>query len=230
MATDQDAGAAEMREAQSAGPGEVHPAGLPETQIDLRLVAHGRRWGFLLRDRTLAEAPAEDPSAPWLNRRLQRLLRELAAFEATPPSGRISDWLRQALHWLRARTDPHEPLLLRLRTAKIADIRYPDSAGARRAHRVLRWFLRAQLGRLRLGIVLNLLLLPLTAVLTLVPGPNVFLFWNGYRLVIHVLCARGARRALLALHEPPATSPAQGMQPRLVLRWLPEPTAAFPTP
>ncbi|MCS7080757.1 MAG: hypothetical protein NZ585_12025 [Chloracidobacterium sp.] len=66
------------------------------------------------------------------------------------------------------------------------------------------------------GVWLNIALLPVTLLLGLLPGPNVFIAWNVLRLYIHWYARRGGRRGLTLvktvvrgdarLHPPPQGS------------------------
>lgn len=166
-----------------------------------------------------ADAAPESALAPG-GGRLRRWLIEGPArwgAEGIPwqPRGPVAQRLRDALQRLLTRLqrgrDPAEPLLLRLGLLGAGeDIEVEPPS----ATRVLRVLLRRALGRHGLGLLLNVLLLPLTVLLTLVPGPNVFLLWNAYRLVGHALALRGAQRGLRALHDLPRPPPPGSRQER----------------
>lgn len=161
------------------------------------------RWAFLpVKDRGQGQGQDKDGEADpapegtgrapaWLARARASYHEAVARAEA---GGR--DWLSQAISFLRRGVDPSEPLLHALRTASRIEVLFPPQAGLRRTRRYLRRFLRVRLAAHRLGLLLNVALLPLTALLTLLPGPNVFFFWNAYRLLAHALCGSGASHAL----------------------------------
>lgn len=149
------------------------------------------RWTF-----TPAEAE-QDRSG-----RLLRLRRWLEARKdgPLPQDGYLIGWMLRLVAWLARNQDPAEPLLRRLATADLEEVCCPMSQ-QRRARRLLGLFLRRKRALHRKGLLLNLLLLPLSTLLTIVPGPNVVFFWNAYRLVGHALALRGIRRTLRRMKQ-----------------------------
>ncbi len=105
-------------------------------------------------------------------------------------------WIRNLIRWLEARSDPSEPLLRGLRGASEVDLYYPASLSAALVRRRFLRFLRRRYRAHTRGIVINLVLLPVTAALAILPGPNVFFGWNAYRLIAHYLARQGARRVM----------------------------------
>ncbi|MCS6911971.1 MAG: hypothetical protein RMK29_01280 [Myxococcales bacterium] len=129
--------------------------------------------------------------------RLLRLRHWLAARKdgPLPHDGVLIGWMVRLVAWLARNQDPAEPLLRRLAAADLEEVCCPVGQ-QRRAWRLLKVFLCRKRALHRRGLLLNLLLLPLSALLTVVPGPNVVFFWNAYRLVGHALALRGIRRTL----------------------------------
>lgn len=117
--------------------------------------------------------------------------------------------LRQKAPWAM-RSPPHAPLpetvLLTLaetqeglRTVCVVSPTNPATPlDLRRGQRYLRRALLRCKRRHLLWAIANLLLLPLSALLTVLPGPNVFFFYNAYRLLVHLLCLRAAKSLLVA--------------------------------
>jgi hypothetical protein len=165
------------------------------------------RWAFLpVKEEAATPTEENGRTLAWFTQAQARYREAVARAEA---GGR--DWLSQAISWMRRGVDPSEPLLYALRTTPQIEILFTPQAGPRRTRRYLRRFLTGRLAAHRLGLLLNVALLPLTALLTPLPGPNVFFFWNAYRLLAHLLCGSGASRALRQfpqiLYTPQAENP-----------------------
>ncbi|MCS6818026.1 MAG: mitochondrial K+-H+ exchange-related family protein [Blastocatellia bacterium] len=162
------------------------------------VIGPGNRWTFQAEPEGEREARAEFSAGPEgvITRLWQRLLAEYRharrAIETSERMGWIQRWLRR----LEARIDPNESLLRHMRTAAEIVLLYPASLSATLVQRRFLRFLRRQSRAHTRGIVLNALLLPVTAALAVLPGPNVFFAWNAYRLIAHLLARQGARRIL----------------------------------
>jgi hypothetical protein len=104
--------------------------------------------------------------------------------------------IKNTLERLNSRVDPTEPFLRRLRSAETLEIVHPENVSSRFVQRKLRVLLMRKTINHRRGVVVNGLLLPLSMAATLLPGPNVFFFWNAYRLVSHWLARQGGQRIL----------------------------------
>ena len=161
-------------------------------RIWLRLDSR-QRWSFQ------AEPEGEEqmrPPTSALARLWQRLLAEYHHARGAIETTERMAWIRALLRKLEARVDPSESLLRRMRTAAEIVLLHPDSLSAPLVRRRFFRFLRRRARAHARGVVLNALLLPVTAAMAILPGPNVFFAWNAYRLIAHLLAWRGARRVL----------------------------------
>lgn len=130
----------------------------------------------------------------WLRRKVARTWQ---AVERPRPDGTKSR-VRRMLDTLNARVDPTEPMLRRFRKATEVVVTYPSGISPQYARRRLRLLLLNKTAAHRRWMIINGAMLPLTAAMTLVPGPNVFFAWNGYRLLSHLFALRGGQRVLSA--------------------------------
>jgi hypothetical protein len=103
---------------------------------------------------------------------------------------------RRVLDRLHSRVDPTEPMLHRIRKAGALEVTYPSGISPHYVRRRLRLLLLHKTMAHRRWIIINSLLIPVTCAMTIVPGPNVFLAWNGYRLFSHIRAWRGGQRVL----------------------------------
>lgn len=170
--------------------------------------------------------------------RLDRTLRWLDRVSGPAPEG--SSKMRQVagrvLGVLRSGGDPAEPLLQRLRGAPHVLLVHPPSVHPRRARRLLRHFLRRKLAGQRLRLAGGIALVPLCAALSVLPTPNVLLYFLLYRVLSMLLCVLGARRALRGLvplryesaaDQPRAATTASGaLTPRSLPRAAVSPAGA----
>lgn len=155
-----------------------------------------RHWEFYPEDETvdlLEEDGAEHQGGfvRWLSRKTANVWRAMHEAE----SG-VFGVVRRALNTLNSRVDPTEPMLQRIRKAKAVEVTYPSGISPHYARRRLRLLLLHKTAAHRRWIVINALLLPATAAMTILPGPNVFFAWNGYRLLCHIDAWRGGQRVL----------------------------------
>lgn len=163
--------------------------------------------------------PAEDSSPPEgltqrLVRRAYRLREEAAHLLHTPPN-RFWRGIRRIWLWLEQWTHPAEGLLRALAHADTVEIIHDGELDddTVRAH----WtsWLEARLAVHQRGVWINIALLPLTLLLGLLPGPNIFIAWNAIRLYVHWQARRGGRRARDTAHttvqrDPRLHLPSQG--------------------
>ena len=169
-----------------------------------------RRWEFYPNEPPYEESdPMETEEARsgivhWLQGRATEVWRSIDGAE----SG-MRGWLRSKIEALNRRVDPTEPMLRRMRTAEKIEVLYPSNVSPRFVRRRLRLLLQRKTVRHRRLAVLNGLLIPFTLAAGVIPGPNVFLFWNAYRLLSHVFAERGGRRVLAAEHLITFTSSAE---------------------
>jgi hypothetical protein len=105
-------------------------------------------------------------------------------------------WIRRMLEHLKKYIHPSESFLKELLVADKIELVYPAEVSQRFIERKWRLFLRRRVLVHDKGVLLNIFILPVTAAATIIPGPNVFVGWNGLRLYNHIMARRGARRML----------------------------------
>ena len=154
-----------------------------------------RHWEFYPEDEREEMFEESDESQRgvlrWLLRTSARAWR--AAHEAE--TGLLGA-MRRVLDRLHSRVDPTEPMLHRIRKAQALEITYPSGISPHYVRRRLRLLLLHKTATHRRRIIVNSLMIPVTCAMTIVPGPNVFLAWNGYRLFSHIRAWRGGQRVL----------------------------------
>ena len=127
----------------------------------------------------------------WLQRTSSRAWRSVATAE----SG-FSLRLRRMIETLNSRVDPTEPMLRRIRKADSIQVTYPSGISSHYVRRRLRLLLLNKTTTHRRWLYINVALLPVTVALGLLPGPNVFLAWNGYRIYSHLRALHGGQKVL----------------------------------
>ena len=169
-----------------------------------------RRWEFYpAEDEAGLEAmDVDEERAPkgfmhWIAHQTVRIKASLEGAETG-----MKAKVRGILERLNSRVDPTEPFLRRLRSAETVEIVHPPDVSPRFVRRKLRLLLLRKTIKHRRGMYLNISLLPLSIAATLIPGPNVFLFWNGYRLVSHVLALKGGN-SILSGETPVVCTPGE---------------------
>ena len=105
-------------------------------------------------------------------------------------------WIRRMLEHLKKYIHPSESFLKELLAADKIELIYPADVSQRFIERKWRLFLQRRVLVHDKGVLLNVFILPVTAAATIIPGPNVFVGWNGLRLYNHIMARRGARRML----------------------------------
>lgn len=159
-----------------------------------------RHWEFYPDEQaedTLVDQEAEASQPGWLAWLRRKVTATWQAVERPKPDGSKSR-LRRVLDTLNSRVDPTEPMLRRFRKAPEVVVTYPSGISPQYARRRLRLLLLNKTASHRRWMLINGALLPLTAAMTFVPGPNVFFAWNGYRLLAHLFALRGGQRVLSA--------------------------------
>lgn len=121
------------------------------------------------------DVEADDGNAPWTERLRRRALRFVA--------GRVA---QQRLLWA-------------LRKRDTARLRFPADVDAREADRRHRLLLSTSGASHLRWLVFDALLLVASALLAVVPGPNIVAYYLAFATVAHYLSWRGARRALRAV-------------------------------
>lgn len=175
---------------------------------------------------------AEMPPAGFFRRLTHRFQTMIAEAERERRSGGTPSTPRGWAGRVRARTMrwvaesvAEQRLLWHLRSQSRACLHYPDDLAEEDASRLLRAQLGRDYDRHRFWLVVDLIGFVLSALLTLIPGPNLVAYYFAFRLVGHFLSMRGARRGLDAVawrHEP--SGPLAELRRALAL----EPTARAP--
>jgi hypothetical protein len=138
-----------------------------------------------------AEEPQQRSLVRWVRRSVSSAWRSVEEAE----SG-VRLRIRKVIESLNSRVDPTEPMLRRIHGARAVEITYPSGISHHYVRRRLRLLLLNKTAMHRRWVYINTAMLPLTMALTVIPGPNVFLAWNGYRLFSHIRAMRGGQRAL----------------------------------
>ncbi len=176
-----------------------------------------RGWVFYAPPEMLMAYDEELATGFWnkLVQRAHRLHDETLMLIHEPPN-RFWRGVRRAWRWLERWMHPGEGLLRAIGQADAVELVHdgelPDDAVQGQ------WtdWLKTRIAIHERGIWLNIALLPVTLLLGLLPGPNVFIAWNALRLYAHWHGRRGGRRALATvktvvrgdarLHPPPQGS------------------------
>jgi NAD(P)-dependent dehydrogenase (short-subunit alcohol dehydrogenase family) len=117
--------------------------------------------------------------------------------------GRLKGWV---LRWIADRI-AEQRLLWHLRTCVSAVLVYPADLSADEAMRTLLEELRRDADRHLRWLIVNAVLLVLSGVLAIVPGPNLIAYYFAFRVVGHYLSIRGARHGLRAVAWTTEVSP-----------------------
>jgi hypothetical protein len=119
--------------------------------------------------------------------------------EATDEAGKERGWVRRmrdrGLRWV-AEAMAEQRLLWHLRRQQSATLIYPADVGPDRAATLVRTKLRDDGDKHRLWLIIDGLGLIGSALLALIPGPNVLAYYFAFRVVGHYLSYRGARQGL----------------------------------
>lgn len=150
------------------------------------LPARGDRYRLLSPEleEKLADAGADEPEER----------EEPAAVGEEEGPGRR--WIRSGVRWLEARGGPTERVLKELRLPDAIEVIHPAGLPARAARRVFRERIEESVQRHRRWMVVDGALVPLSVVLSLVPGPNLILPYLAWRAAAHWRGQRGGSRAL----------------------------------
>lgn len=154
-----------------------------------------REWRFVARDDTRVGGDEETSSASrflrWVSRRYQSVRQSLARTNRK--------WLKAldaGLGRLESQIDPMESLLKQARQVDAITLHHSAQIPSPLVERRFRRAVRRTLRTCSRGILFNMLLLPVTGLMTFVPGPNVFFGWNAFRLISHYLAREGGRRIM----------------------------------
>jgi hypothetical protein len=122
--------------------------------------------------------------------------RERRQGSSVPPD---AGWMARAksrtMRWV-AESIAEQRLLWHLRRQTDACLFYPDDLSEPEATRRLRAQLGRDRDRHRYWLAIDAVCFVLSGLLVLLPGPNVFAYYFGFRLVGHYLSMMGARRGL----------------------------------
>ena len=124
-------------------------------------------------------------------------------------AGRIR---RRTMRWV-AETIAEQRLLWLLRRQREGGFVYPDDLSEAHAREILRRRLNRDFERHRFWLAIDALALIASAILTLLPGPNVIAYYFAFRMVGHYLSVRGARHGIRSI-----TWHARGSAPLSALR------------
>lgn len=135
----------------------------------------------------------------------------------------LQERLKGALHWLRQRGSSSEKALRELREPEAVEVIHPTALSEDEARRVWRGLLADLVRQHRRWLIVHGSLLPVGALATLVPGPNVWFVYLAWRTLAHWRTTQGGSRALGEL--PVRFTPEPGLDPlvelmerRIVLR------------
>jgi hypothetical protein len=110
-------------------------------------------------------------------------------------------WIKKLIGYLSSKIDADEALMKALHKADIVEVLYPAMCKEKWVRRLFRRFIRRQTRHHRRWLIVNLLLLPVTGAMMIVPGPNVFFGWNAYRFISHYLAHEGGKRVRRGISE-----------------------------
>lgn len=133
--------------------------------------------------------------ARWVGPLLASSAREVDEVLSGQAGGRVGYGVRRAAALVQSRLCPEEDLLCALGRAEggVA-VHAPPSLGDCEARAQVQQLAAARLARHRVRLYAAVALAPLTAALTVLPGPNVFLAYNLFRVYRNAAALRGARR------------------------------------
>ncbi len=115
------------------------------------------------------------------------------------PPNRFWRGVQHAWRWLERWTHPGESLLRVIGQVDAVELIHDgELSDAAVRSEWIKW-LETRLVSHERGVWLNIACLPVTLLMGLLPGPNVFIAWNALRLYVHWFARRGAQRALVAL-------------------------------
>lgn len=149
------------------------------------------------------EAHGDEPPAGLFARLKFRFHQVLAEAERERRQGnaaRAGDtwWARskrRALRWV-AESIAEQRLLWNLRRHHEATLHYPDDIEGPNALRTARLQLTRDFEKHRFWLAIDAVLLALSALLILIPGPNIVGYYFAFRVVGHFFSVRGARNGL----------------------------------
>ena len=149
--------------------------------------------------------PAGDPPTGLVRRLVHRFREMLAEAERerrrggpahdAPPASFASRVKARTMRWV-AESIAEQRLLWQLRGRTDAALVYPDDMPEAHALEILRRQLNRDFERHRFWLAIDSLGLVGSAVLVILPGPNIVAYYFAFRIVGHFLSVRGARQGL----------------------------------
>ncbi len=178
-------------------------------------IGPNREWQFVVRDDVGQPEDQELGSGSrffrWLGRRYSSIRQSMASTKKS--------WLKAvdgAIGRLESQIEPMETLLMQSRKADSIALAHPPEINSSLVARRFRRRVRRSLRKCSRGILINVLLLPVTAAMTPLPGPNVFFGWNAFRLISHYLAREGGKRILRGecpIEASPMSTPSETVSP-----------------
>jgi hypothetical protein len=162
-------------------------------------------------------APSDTPPPEGFFRRLVHRFRVMVA-EAederrrgrpaeAPPRGLLARVKARTMRWV-AESIAEQRLLWQLRGRHAAGLVHPDDLPDAHAREILRRQLNRDFERHRFWLAIDSLGLIGSALLMLLPGPNVVAYYFAFRIVGHYLSVRGARNGIVRCQWDLRASPA----------------------
>lgn len=160
------------------------------------VVTEKNRWVFLS---PAAEASQLETGSnerrPWYWRRLEAFSQNVRRALENAQSGVLLK-MKLAIKRLESGIDPSEGMLKRMRRTKKVELVHPARFREQLVKRRFFRFLRRRTMYHTRWLLINLLLLPVSSLMMILPGPNVFFGWNAFRLISHHLAREGGKRVL----------------------------------
>lgn len=138
--------------------------------------------------------PASDSLRGRLMKRIRKLQAESSELMRTSEK-RFWVWTRKTMAKLERLVHPCEPLARTLFKAESVELIHDGSGPSEKL--IASWcgWLKERTAAHKRGMILNGCILPFTWAASLIPGPNIFIAWNGLRLYNHWTAWRGTHRA-----------------------------------
>lgn len=130
--------------------------------------------------------------------RARRWIQSLERRQYEPPEPSRGLWQRIVARFGRliAEAIAEQRLLWHLRNRTAATVVHPDDLPSGSVMPIVRAHVQKDYEKHRFWLAIDLLLLAASALLTLLPGPNLIAYYFAFRVVGHFLSIRGARQAL----------------------------------
>ncbi len=157
------------------------------------------------------EIPAEDALADQADRqdgmfsrlaaRVRRGIQSLERRQYEPAPEPRGLWQRVVTRFacLIAEAIAEQRLLWHLRNRTAATVVHPDDLAQPSVMPIVRTHIQKDYDKHRFWLGIDILLLAVSALLTLLPGPNLIAYYFAFRVVGHYLSIRGARQALACI-------------------------------